>query len=65
MTGILRCQAKMLAAPGGQVIILTPGSRDLAVMGADPMDLRRRQAVLDTSFRTSAAVLASARRQAA
>jgi hypothetical protein len=28
-------------------------------MGANPMDLRRRQAVLETSFRTSAAALAS------
>ena len=65
MTLILLRQAKMLAARGQQVTILTPGPRDLAAMGANPMDPRRREAVLETSFRTSAAVLASAHRHAA
>ncbi len=65
MTLILLRQAKMLAARGKQVTILTPGPRDLAVMGANPMDLGRREAVLETSFRTSAATLAGARRHAA
>ncbi len=68
LTRILLRQAKMLAAQGKQVTVLTPGPRDLAVMGANPMDHRRRQAVLETSFRTSAAALASlgsARRPAA
>ena len=59
LTRILLCQAKMLAAQGKQVTILTPGPRDLAVMGANPMNHRRREAVLETSFRTSAATLAS------
>ena len=59
LTRILLRQAKMLAAQGKQVTILTPGPRDLAVMGANLMNHRRRQAVLETSFRTSAAALAS------
>ena len=68
LTCILLRQAKMLAAQGKQVTVLTPGPRDLAVMGANLMDPRRREAVLQTSFRTSAAALAglgSARRPAA
>ncbi len=59
LTRILLRQAKILAAQGKQVTILTPGPRDLAVMGVNPMDHRRREAVLETSFRTSAAALAS------
>jgi NTE family protein len=59
LTRILLRQAKKLAAQGKQVTILTPGPRDLAAMGANLMDPRRRQAVLETSFRTSAAALAS------
>ena len=59
LTRILLRQAKRLAAEGKQVTILTPGPRDLAAMGANLMDPRRRQAVLETSFRTSAAALAS------
>jgi len=38
--------------------VLTPGPRDLAAMGINPMDPRRRQAVLDLSYRTSAEALA-------
>jgi NTE family protein len=57
-TGALLCQAKMLAARGKQVTIVTPGPQDLAAMGVNPMDPRRRQAVLETSFRTTAAALA-------
>jgi NTE family protein len=60
LTRVLLRQAKMLASQGKQVTILTPGPRDLAVMGANPMDLRRREAVLETSFRTSAGALADA-----
>ncbi len=68
LTCILLRQAKMLAAEGKQVTVLTPGPQDLAVMGANLMDPGRREAVLEASFRTSAAALASlgrARRQAA
>jgi NTE family protein len=55
--GVLVHQAKRLAAQGKQVTIVTPGSRDLAAIGANPMDPRRRQAVLETSLRTTAAAL--------
>ncbi len=58
-TSVLLRRAKMLAARGKQVTVVTPGSRDLAAMGVNPMDPRRRQAVLETSFRTTAAALAS------
>jgi NTE family protein len=48
----------VLADRGKRVTVLTPGPRDLAAMGINPMDPRRRQAVLDLSFRTSAEALA-------
>jgi len=51
-------QARALAAQGKRVTVLTPGAEDLAAMGINLMDPRRRQAVLETSFRTSAAALA-------
>ena len=41
--------------------VLTPGREDLAAMGVNPMDARRREAVLDTSLRTSPASLARSR----
>ncbi len=51
-------QARMLAGRGKCVTVLTPGPRDLAAMGINLMDPRRRQAVLELSFRTSAEALA-------
>ena len=51
--GLLR-QAKALSAEGKHVTIVTPGPRDLAVMGANLMDPKRRQAVLEVSLGTSA-----------
>jgi NTE family protein len=45
-------QARVLGAQGKQVTVLTPGPEDLAVIGANLMDARRRQAVLETSLRT-------------
>jgi len=54
---ILR-QARVLAAQGKRVTVLTPGPQDLAAMGINLMDPRRRPAVLETSFRTSADALA-------
>jgi len=40
--------------------VLTPGPEDLAVMGVNLMDPRRRRAVFETSMSTSAAALAGA-----
>jgi NTE family protein len=59
MTTILLYQAKALASRGKRVTIVTPGPQDLAAMGANPMNPGRRQTVLETSFRTTAAALAS------
>ncbi len=58
LTGILLRQAKALSAEGKRVTILTPGPRDLAVMGANLMDPRRRQDVLEVALRTAADSLA-------
>jgi len=58
LTVVLVRQAKALAARGKRVTVLTPGPRDLAAMGMNLMDPRRRQAVLELSFRTSADALA-------
>lgn len=57
ITRALLRQARLLAVQGKRVTVLTPGPEDLAVMGANLMDHRRRQAVLDTSLRTSASAL--------
>ena len=57
-------QARALAARGKRVTVLTPGPRDLAAMGINLMDPRRRQAVLELSFRTSAEALAALDRAA-
>ena len=51
--GLLR-QARALSAQGKRVTVLTPGPGDLAAMGINLMDPRRRQAVLEVSLRTSA-----------
>jgi NTE family protein len=53
-THALLCQAKALGAQGKRVTVVTPGPRDLAVMGANLMDPRRRQDVLEVSLRSSA-----------
>ena len=59
LTHLLLRQAKALSAEGKRVTIVTPGPRDLAVMGANLMDPRRRQDVLEVSLRTSADSLAT------
>jgi NTE family protein len=58
ITRALVRQAKLLRAEGKHVTIMTPGSSDLAVMGANLMDGSRRQAVLEQSLRTSEGALA-------
>ena len=59
LTHLLVRQAKALSAEGKRVTIVTPGPRDLAVMGANLMYPRRRQGVLEVSLRTSADSLAT------
>jgi len=57
LTRALVRRARALAARGKRVTVLTPGPRDLAAMGVNLMDSRRRQAVLELSFLTSADAL--------
>ncbi len=52
-------EAQKVAATGTRVTLLGPGAEDLAGMGANLMDARRRQQVLETSVRTSLASLRS------
>lgn len=53
----LQREADKLRAVGTSVTILAPGPEDLAVMGANMMDRRRRVEVFETSLRTSEASL--------
>jgi NTE family protein len=50
-------EIKKVAAAGTKVTFLGPTADDLAVIGANMMDPRRRLEVLETSLRTSAAAL--------
>jgi len=54
LTRLLLREAKALGAQGKRVTVVTPGPRDLAVMGANLMDPKRRQAVLEVSLSSSA-----------
>jgi NTE family protein len=63
ITHALLRDAHALRYRGIKVTVLTPGPEDLAVMGVNLMDPRRRRAVLETSLRTSAAALGRAARQ--
>ena len=58
-------EVKKVAATGTKVTFLCPGAEDLAVIGANMMDPRRREQVLETSMRTSAAALTGSRFAAA
>ena len=58
LTRSLLREAEMLQAQGTQVTLLTPGPEDLAAMGVNLMDPRRRAAALETSLRTVPATLA-------
>ena len=61
ITMALLREVRALRAAGIGVTVLTPGPEDLAVMGANLMDPRRRRAVLEMSLRTSVATLAGTR----
>jgi len=63
LTHALLRDAHVLRSRGIKVTVITPGPEDLAVMGVNLMDPRRRQAVLETSLRTSAAALSREGRQ--
>jgi len=52
-------EVRALRAAGISVTVLTPGPEDLAVMGVNLMDPRRRRLVFETSLTTSAAAVAS------
>ncbi|HEY5989606.1 MAG TPA: patatin-like phospholipase family protein, partial [Streptosporangiaceae bacterium] len=54
-------EARTLRSRGIRVTLLTPGPEDVAALGVNLMDPRRRKAVLETSLQTSAAALASRR----
>jgi NTE family protein len=54
-------EVKKVAATGTKVTLLGPGAEDLAVIGANMMDPRRRVEVLETSMRTSTAALREGR----
>ncbi len=58
VTRALLREAHALSSRGVRVTVITPGPQDLAVMGINVMDPRRRRAVLETSLRTSATALA-------
>jgi NTE family protein len=58
LTGALLRQVRALRARGVKVTVLTPGPEDLAVMGVNLMDPRRRTEVLEASLRTSPRALA-------
>ncbi len=57
VTRRLVTEVKKVAATGTRVTLLGPGAEDLAGIGANLMDPRRREQVLETSVRTSAAAL--------
>lgn len=58
ITAALLREVQALRSLGARVTVLTPGPEDLAVMGVNLMDPRRRKAVVETSLHTSAAALA-------
>lgn len=57
VTRALLRSAQNLRSRGIEVTVLTPGPEDLAAIGWNLMDPRRREAVLETSLRTSPAAL--------
>jgi NTE family protein len=61
--GIMR-DVDRLRGHGARVTVLTPGAEDLAMMGANLMNPRRRLAVLHTAMRTAAAEIRQQQRRA-
>jgi NTE family protein len=57
VTRRLMREAEKVRAGGTHVTMLGPGPKDLAAIGGNMMDPSRRQAVLETSLRTSALAL--------
>jgi NTE family protein len=57
LTRWLDAEVAALRAVGTRVTVLTPGPADLAAMGGNLMNPRRRDRVLDVSLETSAAAL--------
>ena len=55
----VHAEVQAVRAAGVRVTVLTPGPADLAAMGGNLMNPRRRAPVLETSLRTSAAALAT------
>lgn len=61
LTKRLLSEVKKVAATGTRVTMLNPGAEDLAAIGANLMDPRRRARVFETSLRTSAEALRGGR----
>ena len=61
LTRRLISEVKKVAASGTRVTMLNPGPEDLAAIGANLMDPRRRTQVFETSLRTSAEALREGR----
>lgn len=57
VTKRLEREAEKVRRGGTEVTLLSPGPEDLEAIGANLMDSRRRERVLQTSLRTSAAAL--------
>lgn len=55
-------EADVVRRTGTQVVLLAPGPEDLDAIGANPMDPRRRERVLETSLRTSVVAVRAALR---
>ena len=60
LTRWLDAEVRAVRATGARLTVLTPGPEDLAAMGGNLMNPRRRSRVLEVSLRTSTAALESA-----
>jgi NTE family protein len=62
VTRRVRKEADVVRESGTRVVLVAPGSEDLDAIGANVMDPRRRERVLETSLRTSVASVHTALR---